>query len=150
MSEFEGWLKLVHPEILDEFNKGKAADPYFLKLPSSKLYDDTKLKVDELIKQSGLEFEQRVNQPQYQHDISYYYQGELVFKYERLAIEGGHDPRITYWDDFRNRPNSRKESVYCCHDRDCHNTYSAKSILGKVKHLINQIKAANKKPNKKR
>lgn len=150
MSEFEGWLKLVHPEILDEFNKGKAADPYFLKLPSSKLYDDTKLKVDELIKQSGLEFEQRANQPQYQHDISYYYQGELVFKYERLAIEGGHDPRITYWDDFRKRPNDRKESVYCCHDRDCRNAYSVKAILGKVKHLISQIKAENKKPNKKR
>lgn len=145
MTEIEGWLKFAHPDILEEFNKVKAADPYFLKLPSSKLYDDTKLKVDEIIKQSGLEFEQRVNQPQYPNDISYYYQGELVFKYERLAIEGGHDPRITYWDNYLTRPNSRKENVCCCNDRDCHNAYSAKAILGKVRHLIDQIKAANKK-----
>ena len=145
MSELEGWLTLVHPDILEEFNKAKADDPYFIKLPSSKLYDDTKLKVDELINQSGLEFEQRVNEPQYPHDIGYYYQGELVFKYERLAIEGFHDPRITYWDDFRKRPNSRKEDVRCFNDRDCHNAFSAKAILGKVKHLIDKIKSANKR-----
>ena len=145
MTEIEGWLKFVHPDILEEFNKVKAEDPYFTKLPSSKLYEDTKLKVDELIAKSGLEFEQRVNQPQYPEDVCYYYQDELVFKYERLTIEGGHDPRITYWDNYLKRPNSRKESVYCCNDRDCRNAYSAKAILGKVKHLIGQIKAANKK-----
>ena len=145
MSEIEGWLTLVHPDILEEFNKAKADDPYFTKLPSSKMYEDTKLKVDELIKQSGLEFEQRVNDPEYPQGISYYYQDDLVFKYERLCIEGGHDPRITYWDDFHKYPNSRKEDVSCCNDRDCRNAYSTKAILGKVKHLIGQIKAANKR-----
>ena len=123
----------------------KGEGPVLGKAPSSKLYKDTKRKIDNLIERSGLAIVQHVYNSYYPYEIGYYYQDELVFKYERLTIKGGHDPKITYWDDFHKYPNDRKESLHCCSDKDCHTAFSDKDIIGIIKHLIDQIKVANKR-----
>ena len=147
MTELEGWISLVHPEILVEFDMAKKKDPYLITAPSSQAYVGLKQRVDELIDESGLEFEQRPFNSKYPENVGYYYQGELAFKYCRLCIESGHNPRLTYWGDFMKHTNREKEGI--CYDEkyDCHETIDHEKIIGGVQFVINQIKSRNAVPS---
>ena len=146
MSDIETWLEIVHPEIIVEFESAKRLDPDFEKLPPSPTYVGTRQQVDRIIAESGLKFEIRPWNQEYPLDLGYYYKGELVFKYCITCIEYGRKPRITYWDDYRIHPNSKKEG--CCFDKDdCHETCDINRIVGAVKYLVKQIKAMDKAGN---
>ena len=148
MTELEGWLSLVHPEILVEFDTVVRNDEYLNKLPPSPLYFAMKKSIDELIGESGIEFEQRPLGPEVNHCVGYYYNDELVFKYCMLCINGGHNPRMTYWDDFTKHTNTEKEGI--CYNRgDCHETTDTHKFIGAVKLIIKQIQQKGKKVDEK-
>ena len=140
MTELEGWLSLVHPEIFAEFEEAvRKDDKFYVKLPPSPLYFAMKKYIDELIGESGIEFEQRPIGPEINHCVGYYYNGELAFKYCMLCINGGHNPQITYWDDFTKYTNTEKEGMSFFNRADCHETTDTYKYIVTVNRIIKQI-----------
>jgi hypothetical protein len=136
--ELAGWIGLVHPEILDEFQEIKKNDPYFLNVTPSKQYFDTKDEIDKLVEDSKFEFTARNFNPKYKCMIGYYYKDRLAFTYDCTCIEGGHLPHLTYWDDFFKRNNEYKERAGS--NPDCHYEASnGKKIIKAVKKILDQI-----------
>lgn len=136
--ELAGWIGLVHPEILDEFQEIKKNDPYFLNVTPSKQYFDTKDEIDKLVEDSKFEFTARNFNPKYKCMIGYYYKDRLAFTYDCTCIEGGHLPHLTYWDDFFKRNNEYKERAGS--NPDCHYEASNdKKVIRRVKKILDQI-----------
>lgn len=135
--ELAGWLGLVHPDILDEFQTAKKNDPYFTDVPPSQEYFDVKKNIDDLVNASKYEFTQTAYNPQYKHMIGYYYKDQLAFVYDCTCIEGGRMPHFTYWVDFFKRSNADKE--ICCNDSDRKYAYTKSKIIKAVKTVLGQI-----------
>lgn len=134
--ELAGWVGLVHPEILEEFNAVKERDPYFLDVEPSREYVDTKEEIDGLV--SGREFTQIRFDPEFRQQVGYYYRGQLAFIYNCTCIEGGCRPHLTYWDDFTVRDNKSKESSG--YSADCHFiSNDGRHVVKRVKRILDQI-----------
>ncbi len=133
--ELAGWLGMVHPEILDEFQTSKKND--FSDVPPSQEYFDVKKEIDDLVNASKYEFTQTAYNPRYKDMIGYYYKGELAFVYDHTCIEGGLRPHFTYWVDFFKRSNENKEM--CCNDPDRKYSYTKSGIIKAVKKVLGQI-----------
>ena len=136
--ELAGWIRLVHPEILDEFTAAKKKDPDFLNLAPSQQYFDTKKEIDTLIEASKYDFTQKCFKPRYKEQIGYYYKGELAFIYDCTCVEGGKLPHLTYWDNFFKRDNEYKERAG--NNPDCHwIAVNSKKIVKTVAKILDQI-----------
>lgn len=134
--ELAGWVGLVHPEILEEFEAVREADPDFLDVAPSKEYYDVKTEIDGLVE--GLGFEQRVYEPMFKNQVGYYYEGQLAFVYDCTCIEGGCRPHLTYWNDFTVRDNAYKEGGVT--GTDCHFiSNDGKHVVKRVKRILDQI-----------
>lgn len=140
--ELAGWLGMVHPEILAEFQTAKKND--FSDVPPSQEYFDVKKEIDNLVNASKYEFKQTAYNPRYKHMIGYYYKGELAFVYDCTCIEGGRRPHFTYWDDFFKRSTEYKTKYYNVPDRKY--SYTKTGIIKTVKKVLGQI-AAHEKDN---
>ena len=137
--ELYGWLKLSYPNILKEFIQVKKEDPDFLNVPVSPLYAETKKIVDKLVEESGLVFISNPIDPKFKDCLGYYYKGtDLAFKFSELAIEGGHDPILTYWDNMWSHSNYVKE--ICTNIRGIHYTTSPNKIVKVVAKILKQLK----------
>ena len=133
--ELAGWLGMVHPEILDEFQMSKKND--FSDVPPSQQYFDVKKEIDNLVNASKYEFTQTAYEPQFKYMIGYYYKDQLAFRYDCTCIEGGRMPHFTYWDDFFKRSNENKER--CWNDPYRHYAYTKNKIIRAVKKVLGQI-----------
>ncbi len=138
--ELAGWLGMVHPEILDEFQTSKKND--FSDVPPSQQYFDVKKEIDDLVNASEYEFTQTAYDPQFKYMIGYYYKGQLAFRYDCTCIEGGRMPHFTYWDDFFKRSNEDKER--CWNDPYRKYAYTKNKIIKAVKKVLGQIAAHDK------
>lgn len=133
--ELAGWLGMVHPEILEEFQTAKKND--FSDVPPSQQYFDVKKDIDDLVNASEYEFTQTVYKPQFKYMIGYYYKDQLAFVYDCTCIKGGCMPHFTYWDDFFKRSNENKER--CWNDPYRHFAYTKNKIIRAVKKVLGQI-----------
>lgn len=133
--ELAGWLEMVHPEILDEFQVSKQND--FSDVPPSQAYFDVKKEIDDLVNASKYEFTQTVFKPQYKYMIGYYYKDQLAFVYDCTCIEGGRRPHFSFWVDFFKEKNSSKEM--CWNDPHRKFAYTKSSIIKAVKKVLGQI-----------
>lgn len=133
--ELAGWLGMVHPEILDEFQTSKKND--FSDVPPSQAYFDVKKEIDDLVNASKYEFVQTAYNPQFKYMIGYYYKDQLAFKYDCTCIEGGRMPHFSYWDDFFKRSNEDKER--CWNDPNRKFAYTKNKIIRAVKKVLGQI-----------
>ena len=135
--ELAGWLGMVHPEILDDFQTSKKND--FSDVPPSQAYFDVKKEIDDIVNASKYEFTQIAFKPQYKNMIGYYYKDQLAFVYDHTCIEGGHLPHFSYWVDFFKESNSSKEM--CWNDPNRKYAYTKNSIIKAVKKVLGQIAA---------
>ena len=137
-SELAGWVGLVHPEILAEFESVKEKDPYFLAVEPSREYYDVKAEIDGLVDASGREFTQRQFNQRYRNQVGYYYRGQLAFVYDSTCIVGGCKPHLTYWNDFTVHDNEFKEGGVTC--TDCHFiSNDGRHVVKRVKRILDQI-----------
>ena len=135
--ELAGWLGLVHPEILDEFQTAKKDDPYLSNIPPSQEYFDVKKIIDDLVNASKYEFTQTAYNPKYKYMIGYYYKEQLAFIYDCTCIEGGRTPHFSYWVDFFKESNSSKEM--CWNDPNRKFAYTKNNIIKAVTKVLGQI-----------
>ena len=134
-----GWLRLVHPGIIEEFANAKARDPEFRTLPPSQQYLDTKKEIDALVEASKYEFTQK-NIPPYKERVGYYYKDQLAFVYDCTCVAGGKLPHLTYWTDFFKHDNKYKESIR--NDGNFHFiSIDGKHIVKRVQRILSQISA---------
>lgn len=136
--ELAGWVGLVHPEILEEFEAVKEKDPYFLSVEPSREYYDVKAEIDGLVDASGREFTQRRFNPRYRNQVGYYYRGQLAFVYDCTCIEGGCRPHLSYWDDFTVRDNAYKEGGVTGTDSHFISN-DGRHVVKRVKRILDQI-----------
>jgi len=133
--ELAGWLGMVHPEILEEFQTAKKND--FSDVPPSQAYFDVKKEIDDIVNASEYKFTQTAYNPQYKYMIGYYYKDQLAFKYDCTCVECGRLPYFSYWDDFFKRRNEDKER--CWNDPYRHFACTKNKIIRAVKKVLGQI-----------
>ena len=134
-----GWLRLVHPEVIEEFTNAKAKDPEFRTLPPSQQYLDTKKEIDALVEASKYEFTQK-HISQYKERVGYYYKDQLAFVYDCTCVDDGKLPHLTYWTDFFRHDNKYKESLR--NNTDFHYiSIDGKHIVKRVQRILNQLSA---------
>ena len=132
-----GWIELVHPEIIEEFNNAKPRDPEFRNLAPSQQYLDTKKEIDVLVEASNYEFTQKPSL-RYKERVGYYYKEQLAFVYDCTCVADGKLPHLTYWNDFFKYDNKYKESLGGTCDFH-YISIDGKHIVKRVQKILNQI-----------